>query len=85
MQKSGKIVFDVHLKKLMLEKAAKTGETVTQTEVSKETGLSAVTIGRWYSGKVSRIEGETVLLLTRYFGIPLSDLVSIRYDQGAQS
>ena len=77
-----KLAFDVHLKKLMLERAAKTGETVTQTEVAKKTGLSAVTIGRWYSGKVTRIEGDTVFLLARYFGVPMSELVSIK---GVQS
>lgn len=73
--------FHVHLKKLVLEKSAKSGERITQKDVEEATGLSAVTIRRWYTGEVARVEADTVGRLTRYLGVGMHELLTI---EGAQ-
>jgi DNA-binding Xre family transcriptional regulator len=69
--------FTVHLKRLVLEKAARTGERITMVDVEKATGLAPLTIRRWYTGKVKRIESDTVGKLAAYLNVGMSDLVSI--------
>jgi len=69
-------MFEVHLKQLVLEKAAKTGKSIALKDVVEGTGISAVTIRQWYTGKVSRIEAKTVNAFTQYLGVAMSDLVA---------
>jgi DNA-binding Xre family transcriptional regulator len=69
--------FRIHLKQLVLNKAAKTGESILQKDIQEQTGLSLPTIGRWMSGDVDRIEAETISRLTKYLGCKMSDLVEL--------
>lgn len=72
--------FRTHLKQLMLNKSAKIGHQITQTEVANETKLSLPTISRWYSDKVDRLEADTLIALMKYFDCQLNDIVEITED-----
>lgn len=70
--------FKVNLKKIILQKAIDGGGGVlTQKEIHEATKLSLPTIGRWMSGKVDRVEADTVLLLTKFLGCSMSDLIEL--------
>lgn len=70
-------VFKTHLKTLMLKKAVEVGESITQKQVSEETGLSYPTISRWHSGEIDRMEAVSVSVLMDYFGCGLCDLIEV--------
>lgn len=48
---------------------------LTDYQVSKDTGIPASTFSDWKSGK-SKPKLPKLLLLARYFGVPLDDLVN---------
>lgn len=76
-------VFKTHLKALVLNKAAAEGESITQTKIQEETGLSLPTIARWYSGELDRIEADAVERLMDYLQCSITDLVTVQsVDEG---
>jgi DNA-binding Xre family transcriptional regulator len=72
--------FKSNLKQLMLEKSVIVGHSLTQTEVSAQTGLSLPTISRWYQSSINKLEIETVSRLVNYFGCKFGDLVEYVED-----
>jgi len=70
--------FRTHLKQLVLNKAAKMGNTISQREVAEQTGISLPAVNRWFSGKVDRIEADTAGRLCVYLGCEMTDLVSLQ-------
>ena len=70
--------FRTNLKQLVLNKAAQVGHTISQREVAEQTGLSLPAINRWFSGKVDRVEPDTVGKLTTYLGCEMTDLISLQ-------
>ncbi len=45
--------------------------------LSKETGLSRITLTKIYDGESQRIDANTILVLTEYFNCTLNDLIDI--------
>jgi DNA-binding Xre family transcriptional regulator len=77
--------FRVHLKRIILQKAIDSGQSVmTQKEIHEATKLSLPTIGRWMSGKVDRVEADTVSLLTKFLGCKMSDLIELEEIEESQ-
>lgn len=75
--------FQIQLKQLLLNEAAKRGEPISQRRLAEETGLDLMTISRWYRDDVSRIEPGTLDKLMRYFGVGFDELVKIVPDDEA--
>lgn len=74
-----KYTFQIDLKKLMLQKAANTGEPISQKDVAEVTGLSLPTIGKWFnSGGLDRIDADTVGNLCAYLGCEMTDLITLQ-------
>lgn len=69
--------FMPNLKALALNKGAKDGAAVTQTEIARASGVSLATIQRWYNSSegFDRIDAETVYPLMDYFGCSFEELV----------
>lgn len=73
--------FKIHFKQLVLEKAAKSGDSILQKDIQQHTGLSLPTIGRWMSGDIDRVEPETLSRLTKYLECNLCDLIELDSDE----
>jgi DNA-binding Xre family transcriptional regulator len=67
--------FRSRLKTLLLERSAREGRAISQSEVARETGLSFATIQRLYDGKFDRIDSKTLYALLDYFGCKFDDLI----------
>lgn len=72
--------FQIQLKQLLLNEAAKRGTPISQRTLAAETGLDLMTISRWYRDDVSRIEPNTLQKLMTYFNVGFDDLVKIVPD-----
>jgi DNA-binding Xre family transcriptional regulator len=65
-------------KKIVLIRQAELGREITQEEISQQTGISRVTIGKWMSNRpMTRFDSETVLALMRWANCSLEDLLEI--------
>lgn len=73
--------FQIQLKQLLLNEAAKRGTPISQRTLAAETGLDLMTISRWYRDDVSRIEPNTLDKLMRYFNVSMEELVKIVPDE----
>jgi DNA-binding Xre family transcriptional regulator len=69
--------FKTHLKTLIINHAAKTGNIIAQKEIFEATGISQATLSRWYKGDIEKLDYDTALKLTRFFECGLCDLVSL--------
>jgi len=72
--------FKTHLKALIIERAGKTGNIITQKEIFEATGISQATLSRWFKGDVDKLDHATTLKLAEFFQCELSDLISLRRD-----
>ena len=70
--------FQSHLKQLVLNKAARVGHTISQREVAEDTGLSQPTVSKWFSGRMDRIEADTVGKLCAYLECKMTDLITFQ-------
>lgn len=71
-------VFQTHVKQLVLNKAAQEGDSISQREVAAQTGLSLPTITNWFSGRVTRVEADTIGKLCAYLGCEMTDLITLQ-------
>jgi DNA-binding Xre family transcriptional regulator len=71
-------IFTTHVKQLVLNKAAREGDTISQREVAAQTGLSLPTITNWFSGSVTRVEADTIGKLCAYLGCEMTDLITLQ-------
>lgn len=69
--------FKSNLKQLILNESAKRGTPLTQRELSQKSGVSSATITRWYKGGFDRIDADTVMKLTRFFGCSINELIEV--------
>ena len=71
------VLFRSRLKQVMLERSVKDGESITQTKLAKETGISLATIQRLSDPieTFKRIDSETLYPLRDYFGCSFDDLI----------
>jgi transcriptional regulator with XRE-family HTH domain len=67
--------FRSRLKPLLLERSAREGRVISQSEVARETGLSFATIQRLYDGNFDRIDAKTLYGLLDYFGCTFDELI----------
>jgi transcriptional regulator with XRE-family HTH domain len=72
--------FRSRLKPLLLERSAREGRVISQSEVARETGLSFATIQRLYDGSFDRIDAKTLYALLDYFGCTFDQLIE-RVDE----
>ena len=74
--------FRSNLKLLLLNKSAKEERQITQTELSKEAGVSFATVQRLYDDRATfkRIDADTLYGLLDYFGCGFGDLIE-RVDE----
>lgn len=70
--------FRTRVKQLILTKSADENRRISYREVAEKTELSEITISRWASGDVERIELATVKALCDYFDCTFEQL--IEYD-----
>lgn len=70
--------FRINVKALIIQRAADTGEIVSQADIQRATGIAQATISRWHNGAlIERLESGPVIKLMEYFGCSLCDLVSV--------
>jgi DNA-binding Xre family transcriptional regulator len=70
--------FKINLKSLIIQRAAKTGEIVTQADIQRATGISQPALSNWNNGTaVTRLDFESVRKLMEYFDCDLCELVSM--------
>lgn len=69
--------FRSRLRQLMLEQGVKTNRQISQSEVSRQTGVSLPTIQRWYDPEYTfnRVDADTVYCLLDYFECKFEDLI----------
>lgn len=61
---------------LMAAKAVETGLPCSNTTVSKATGLTPTTVGRYVRGQFSQLDVDTLVRLARYFEVTsIADLI----------
>jgi DNA-binding Xre family transcriptional regulator len=70
--------FKTHLKTLIINRASKTGDIITQKQIHEATGISQATLSRWFQGDVDKLDHATTLKLAEYFQCELCDLISLR-------
>ncbi len=79
-----KAVFRTNLKQLLFQKEAKMGNAITRKQIQDATGISQVTISRWYNGTIDRVEAETVNAFCGYLGCNMADLIAIEESSNGQ-
>ena len=67
--------FRSRLRQLMLEQSLKEGKPISQSELSRRTGVPFATIQRWYDGEFKRIDAEILYPLTDFFNCKFEDLI----------
>ncbi|MEM6280570.1 MAG: helix-turn-helix transcriptional regulator [Chloroflexota bacterium] len=68
-------VIQNRLRELMAAKGRRENRTITQSAVSKETGLARHTVDRWARNEVVRMDDTTLIALCVYFGCQPGDLL----------
>lgn len=72
--------FQIQLKQLLLNEAAKRGSPISQRELAKETGLNLTTVSRWYRDDVKLLDPDSLQTFMEFFQCGFEDLVKIVPD-----
>lgn len=67
--------FKSNLKNLMLAKAQRNGEPVTQKQIAEEANVSYPTIQDYYHGNIERVEHDTAERIASVFNCTLGELL----------
>ncbi|KPA18557.1 XRE family transcriptional regulator [Candidatus Magnetomorum sp. HK-1] len=70
-----------HVKDLMLKKSAQLNKKITYDQISKDTGISKITLSRLSSSKGHNARAEIIEKLCNYFNCTPNDLISIYPDK----
>ncbi len=66
-----------HIKDLMLRKSARINQKITYDFISKETGISKITLSRMAAKKGHNASAETIEKLCKYFDVTPNQLMTI--------
>ncbi len=68
--------------KLISEKQIAENRLISLSEISRETGLTRVTLYAWVKGDLSRFEAQAIIAFCTYFNCEIGDLLELVNDGG---
>ncbi len=70
---------------LARKRESETGRRLTNRDISKGTGISEHTIGRWMKGEVTQVNTQVVGELCEFFGCEIGDLLYVERTPAGKS